>query len=606
MNRSPLKQLDIGNMIVSPVLTARKLGYTESLEELTQTLRKFNYRNILITLARINLLLQRSKDFSSDEEILKEAFCPDVWFTTGDLSDLRGFVDLQGLIDLQGHIVFNRQSTLRLLIESTRVSDPNSTYTLDRVDARNGLARCYLIANGMLDEGSSASDTISEEEVDKQMIADSISTGEYAINPSPEYRTKFLTVRSAEFLNRLVNIQDARLEVDANQTFFEATGLTLKDYQHLVFSIFAVYWNCSPQEIIRQDPSRDGSLFFGPSSVPGLAPLYEKFLRHTCISIDVLKERAENFPSFKNEFRLWRQYPLVKVSENQVLCVDFSFLLEKLQSGVFWIIRNQLEKQRHGDGQKIIALWGDIFEDYTASIIKRGIDDQVPRVENYIIAPKYDQGQKEECTDVIIHGDDTLILLECKAPLLRGESKFSGDFDTLYAELKDKIIEGERPGKARGIKQLRNAIQSLFHSDEVQRRSIEGINISNIKKIYPVLILSDRMFSVLCMNWFLNLEFQRLMKDIYREADLDIKPLAVLTMEDLESLEPYLSDIPFHVHLGKWIEWRTEVESNEKLSFSSFLFPLLKEDPRENTFFDQRFNEIRSEMMTYFTDRGVE
>ena len=82
MNRSPLKQLDIGNMIVSPVLTARKLGYTESLEELTQTLRKFNYRNILITLARINLLLQRSKDFSSDEEILKEAFCPDVWFTT--------------------------------------------------------------------------------------------------------------------------------------------------------------------------------------------------------------------------------------------------------------------------------------------------------------------------------------------------------------------------------------------------------------------------------------------------------------------------------------------------------------------------------------------
>ena len=525
MNRSPLKQLDIGNMIVSPVLTARKLGYTESLEELTQTLRKFNYRDILITLARINLLLQRSRDFSSDEEILKEVFCPDVWFTTGDLSDLRGFVDLQGLIDLQGHIIFNRQSTLRLLIESARVSDPHSTYTLDRVNARNDLARCYLIANGMLDEGSSAPDTTSEGEVDKQIIADSISIVEYAINPSPEYRTKFLTVRSAEFLNRLVNIQDARLGVDANQIFFEATGLTLKDYQHLVFSIFAVYWNCSPKEIIRQDPSRDESLFFGPSSVPDLVPLYEKFLRHTCISIDVLKERAENFPSFKNEFRLWRQYPLVKVSENQVLCVDFSFLLEKLQSGVFWIIRNQLEKQRHGDGQKIIALWGDIFEDYTASIIKRGIDDQVPRVENYIIAPKYDQGQKEECTDVIIHGDDTLILLECKAPLLRGESKFSGDFDTLYAELKDKIIEGERPGKARGIKQLRNAIQSLLHSDEVQRRSIEGINISNIKKIYPVLVLSDRMFSVLCMNWFLNLEFQRLMKDIYREADLDIKPL---------------------------------------------------------------------------------
>ena len=165
-------------------------------------------------------------------------------------------------------------------------------------------------------------------------------------------------------------------------------------------------------------------------------------------------------------------------------------------------MRDQLERQCRGDGQKIIALWGDIFEDYTASIIKRGIDDQEPRVENYIIAPKYDQRQEEECTDVVIHGGDTLILLECKAPLLRAESKFSGDFDTLYAELKDKIIEGEGPGKVKGIRQLCNAIQSLFHSDEVQRRSIEEIDISNIKKIYPVLVLSDRMFSVPCMNWF--------------------------------------------------------------------------------------------------------
>ena len=172
--------------------------------------------------------------------------------------------------------------------------------------------------------------------------------------------------------------------------------------------------------------------------------------------------------------------------------------------------------------------------------------------------------------------------------------------------LKDKIIEGERPGKARGIKQLCNAIQSLFHSDEARRRSIEEIDLSKIKKIYPILVLSDRMFSVPCMNWFLNLEFQRLMKDIHGEADLDIKPLAVLTIEDLESLEPYISKTSFQDHLDKWIKWRTEVKSNEKLSFSSFLFLSLSEDPLENTFFNQKFNEIHSEMMTYFTERGVE
>ena len=592
MNRYPRKQLTTGNMNISPVLTANEFGYPESPEELTKTLSKFNYRDILIQLARINLLLQRSKDFENDERILTENFCSPIILNGIDASP-----------SLQGRFIFNRQSTLRLLSESVRVSDPNSTYTLDRVDAQEDLAKCYLIANSMLDGGGS--NTTSEGEIDKHMIVDAIPTMEYAINTSPGYRTKFLMVRSEEFLRRLIETEKSHLGVDAEQVFSQATGLTLQDYQHLVFSIFAVYWSCSPQEIIRQDPSRDGSLFFDPNSVSDLAPLYEKILPHTCISIDTLKEKAENFSSCKNEFRLWRQYPLVEVSENQILCIDFGFLLEKLQSGVFWIIRDQLEKQHRGNGQKIIGLWGDIFEDYAVSIIKRGIDAQVSRVENYIITPKYNRGQEEECTDVIIRGDDTLILLECKAPLLRGKSKFSGDFDTLYTELKDKIIEGERPEKARGIKQLCNAIQSLFHTEETQRRSIEDIDISKIKKIYPVLVLSNRMFSVLWMNWFLDLEFQRLLEAIEPVENLDIKPLTVLTIEDLESLEPYLNETPFHAHLDKWIKWRTEVKSNEKLSFSSFLFSLLKEAPRENTFFDQKFNQIHAEIMGYFTERGV-
>ncbi|MYB96091.1 hypothetical protein F4054_23430 [Candidatus Poribacteria bacterium] len=592
MNRYPRKQLTLGNINISPLLTGRELGYTESTEELTQIVGKFNYKNALVNLARINLFFQRIEDLS-DEEILKQAFCSDFWLATID-----------SLSRLRGRPIFNRQSTLHLLTECAHVSDQHSTYTLERRDARNDLAKCYLIANGMLDDGSSGSNTMSGEELSKEIIADTITTVDYAINTSPGYRTKLLMVRSAEFLRRLAETEEACLGVDANQTFLQATGLTLQDYQHLVFSIFAVYWNYSLQEIVRQDPFMDRSLFFDPNSVPDLAPLYENFLPHTCISIDELKEKAENSPSFKNEFRLWRQYPLVQISEDQILCVDFYFLLEKLQTGVFWIMRNQLEKQRRGNGQKIIALWGDIFENYAASIIKRGIDAQAPRVEKYIIAPNYDQRQEEECTDVAICGSDTLVLLECKAPILRADTKFSGDFDKLYAELKDKIIEGERPEKVRGIKQLCNAIQSLFHADETQRQSVEGIDISRIKKIYPVLVLSDRIFSVPCMNWFLDLEYKRLLADIHQMENLDIMPLTVLTIEDLESLEPFLSHTLFHVHLDEWMQW--QASGNDRLPFSAYLHSILRENPPQNTFYDQKFNEIHADIMTYFTERGVE
>ena len=594
MNRYPVKQLTLGNINISPVLTANELGYTESPEELTHILSKFNYKDILIQLARINLLLQRSKDFQDGERILKENFCNPVILNGIDASP-----------SLRGRFIFSRQSTLRLLSECAQVSDPHSTYTLDRRDARNDLVKCYLIANGMLDDGSSGSDATSEEELSKQIIAGSIPTVDYAINTSPEYRTKFLMVRSEEFLRRLVEIEEGRLRIDANQIFFQATGLTLQDYQHLVFSIFAVYWNCSPQEIVRPDPFTDRSLFFGPNLVRDLTPLYEKLLPHICISIDDLKSKAESFTGSKNEFLLWRKYPLIKINENRILCIDFGFLLEKFQTGVLWIIRDQLEKQRRGDGQKIISLWGDIFENYAASVITRGIDAQVPPVEQCVTGLKYDQKQNQECTDIAVCSKNTLILLECKSPMLRAETKFSGDFGKFDTELKDKIIEGERPEKARGVKQLCNAIQSLFHTDEAQRKNIKEIDISKVSKIYPVLILSDRTFSVPLMNRYLDSEFERLVKYTDLKEGLDIKSLTVLTIEDLESLELYFSDTPFHVHLDKWIKWKA-VRSNDKLSFSAYLYFLLTENPPENTFYDQKFNEIHSEMMRYFIERGVE
>ena len=37
--------------------------------------RQFNYKNVLVNLARINLFFQRIEDLT-DEEILKQAFCP--------------------------------------------------------------------------------------------------------------------------------------------------------------------------------------------------------------------------------------------------------------------------------------------------------------------------------------------------------------------------------------------------------------------------------------------------------------------------------------------------------------------------------------------------
>ena len=577
--------LGTGNMNVGKVITADQVGFPDSIDHLTGILESFNYDRILITLARINLLLQTCENFFAAESVLQRDFCSRY---------LRDQIDCRGLT---GGLVFGRQSTLYLLSESTRVSDPFSTrdpYT--SIDARNELARCYLIANKFLVTASTSLETDSEEKVKKELLVALIQTMEYVIYSSLNHRIRNSMVRTSEFLRLL---QEQPLQFDVNKVFTHATGLTLKDYQYLILRILQVYLNFSPKEILSGE-----DLLVDTKPSPTLTSLYEKLIPHTCISIDELRDEAEKPSGLKNEFRLWRKYPLIKVSENRILCMDIGFLLDKLQTGVFWTILEQLNKIEKSKGNNFIASWGEVFARYTSSILKNGIDAQTPPIEKYIISPKYVQKEETECTDIAVCGDDTLILLECKAAILRADTKFSGNFDKFYTELKEKIIIGSDTEGAKGVKQLCNAIKSLTHLDETKRQKVEEIDISKVKKIYPVLVLSDRIFSVLCMNWLLNSEFQDMMDGVNLMGHVKIMPLTVLTIEDIELLEPYLSNIPFHVHLDEWIDQFNPEKSVR--GFSAYLYPLIQKDVRENTFMNEKFNRLTVDVMDYFTSRGLE
>ena len=71
---------------------------------------------------------------------------------------------------------------------------------------------------------------------------------------------------------------------------------------------------------------------------------------------------------------------------------------------------------------------------------------------------------------------------------------------------------------------------------------------------------------------------------------------------DLESLEPYMIDKPFHAHLDEWLN---QFKENDAMVFRSYLYPLMMRDHRENTFMDQRFGQITSGVQGYFSSRGI-
>ena len=324
-------------------------------ENLSQILHTFNYTDMLITLARINLLLQSREDFFISERCLQKNFCSSILLNAINVSR-----------ELSGNIIFNRESTLRLLDKSARISDPHSTCAPDATyDARHDLAKCYLIANGLLEAEHPDFGTDLTEEERNALLAALIPGFEYRIDSSPGPHIKRSLVRSKEILEGL---QGASSTFDVNATFSRATGLSLQDYQYLILSILSVSLSLSLGDIL------DGSeIFVDTQPSPDLVPLYDRLLQHTCIPIDELASEMETTPSLSNEFLLLRKYPLIKIDETQIMCIDIGFLLEKLETGVFWIIRDRLEEERRGRGKEIIDLRGEVFEDYAASIIKRAL-----------------------------------------------------------------------------------------------------------------------------------------------------------------------------------------------------------------------------------------
>ena len=454
-----------GNIAVGAYITASDIGFSYSREDLTRILQTLDSEKTLIILASINYLIQHSENLSLTHAAFQKAFCSPILLNQIEYKNPAG------------SFIFGRQPTLRLLTEVACLFDVYSKSDMNQTKVKNELAISYLIVNGLSEEEESDSQNDLETDGETQQAAlkrdvlvDFIPLMEYRMHPLSSRSNGEFLVRTYELLCRLEKTDS---NIDVNDIFYQATGLTLRNYYHLIALVVVKYLNLSPEAILKGEES----LFINFKDSPSLKPLYDKLLPHDCISVNALAAETEKSTDLTNEFRLWRQYPLVRLSDDHIICVDIRFLLDKLQSGIFWIIRDQLEKHKRGDGQKIISLWGKVFEDYAASIIKRGINSQTPSMEKCILNPKYVGKSENECIDIAVCSDDNLILLECKAPLLSAEVKFSGEFDKLRRNLRTKLVETRTDRgktKSKGIGQLWDAIQTLGHTDRKKRRRVEG------------------------------------------------------------------------------------------------------------------------------------
>jgi hypothetical protein len=79
-------------------------------------------------------------------------------------------------------------------------------------------------------------------------------------------------------------------------------------------------------------------------------------------------------------------------------------------------------------------------------------------------------------------------------------------------------------------------IGALSSSDATKRRVLAGIPERRVRRILPVLVVQDHALRGLSFNWWLNRRFGELMSNYPLRAGIEVLPLNVVNIEDLETL----------------------------------------------------------------------
>jgi hypothetical protein len=317
-------------MILAQYATFEQMhGYRSSLAELIQKLRPFSRESVVYVCAVIGMILKLWQRGGGDQThydlLVADSFDP----LRGDWYRLSAHME-------DPELVFHRRHLL-LLMKLAVEHCPDKGIDLLNVP-RHHLGTILLMANDQFHHGLyPAPDEADTDDLDKltRVFAEFVPVAEYA-----GFRVENLITRShlmmTHYAQQLHNHADY---VDIPVEFEKRTGISLEDYQALVFGLFA---RCSSVSLsdLRSNAwvaaVRDENFY--TTGVP--REKISVFLGEFSASPAELRARLANARSRKRDFgandlTVFRETPLIDEPYGR-LPSDLLFVVEKFSSGPYW------------------------------------------------------------------------------------------------------------------------------------------------------------------------------------------------------------------------------------------------------------------------------
>src|SRR5574340_63469 len=502
-----------------------------SREEFRGWVSRFSRSSVLYAVGVIGGLLEtweNKPNWESHNQLVRDAFLPE---HSDKLLRLCGD-------DKRPRLVFHRPQILVVAKEGL-LSCPEHGIDPFRTKHWGGLGLAFLMASDLLyPELEPPKDG---EHLSFQTLFRMIPSHEYSGRQIIPHRI----ARASLMMKYLLARPEAEL-LDIKQAFIRTNNISIEEYTALCAGIMSHYLSLDYVSLRKREVSiLLQKSFFDPAIIQ--PERVSAFMSKVSADENSLKAAFDRRNSGTFEMTPFRNFPLVRQAGDRFFCIDTRFLADKLESGIFWSMLDSLPQK---DRTTLHRLWGYSFEAYVNHVLQ----DAVSSTSSVFMAsPVYERTGAQVCDGIIVAGTDAIVL-EYKGHTFRAESKYSGDLSALENEINEHLV-------LKGVSQVAAAIEGLFSGESTYR--IRGLDLSKIKRVFPVIVTRDDLGGSYLMSRYLNGKFKKI---INRRSfrPIVICPLFSLSAEGVETLSPYLAYRTFGQILEGWYR-------NDPALFFSFL-----------------------------------
>lgn len=241
--------------------------------------------------------------------------------------------------------------------------------------------------------------------------------------------------------------------------------------------------------------------------------------------------------AFFFDMTIFRQFPLWQSGDDKYFLIDPMFLAERLSSyGFYWTVVNGLADDRLR--YQFQCLWGELVQEYVRQLLAESFPAEP---QSFLRRPTYADDRSEVFDCAVLLGDG-LIPIEIKGSVLPIADKYAAKAGPFYQGVAAKF--GGDPGAA--VEQLLRNIEHIF-SAEHPRKSTQ-IPSGHIRRMLPIVIVHDPIFRFGSLAKSLATEFTTGLRRLKIRPPLEcleIYPFQLLTVEELERLQPYVQKRDF-------------------------------------------------------------